>query len=238
VTTLHELADFINNNRVTTAYEQPSVGITDQPVPAFLATVQGNKLAWVNPRETSFAVSVATVHEIFKENDNRYVARVDEEWMEQRIVFATIATPNILNTIWRNTLDALSESDEANHQLVKDALERNRNVQTEDGDLRAFDYVRWSGFDPDVGAQVPMGVIAVGPEKRLAVRAFPGYHQDATQFGGRAVPLEKVSTITDQLSMVSAPMKVKAASWEDALNRGLYDYAKDYYEETGRSVYA
>jgi hypothetical protein len=236
--TLQDVADFINNNRVTSRYQQPAVGLDSHPIPVFLATVKGKKLGFVNPQETTVAPSVATVHEVFEHGDG-FSVRVDEPWFEQSITFEHISKDNeILNAIWRNTLDAISENDDEVHQMLDTALNDTVNDTFDEGQLKNFDYVRWSGFDVELGEQVPMGVIVVGEENRLAARAFPGYHQDATQFGGAAVSLDQAGAIADQLSIISAPMSIRASSWEDAAVRAQYDYAKDYYAETGRSVYA
>ena len=236
--TLQDVADFINNNRVSSRYQQPATGVDSHPVPVFLATVKGQKLGFVNPQETTVAPSVAIVHEILPYGDG-FSLRVDEPWYEQSITFERIPKDNgILNAIWRNTLDAISENDDEVHQMLNDALNDTINDTFDEGQLKSFDYVRWSGFDPDEGRQVPMGVLVVGPENRLAARAFPGYHQDAAQFGGAAVSLEQAGVIADQLSIISAPVTIKASSWEDAAARAQYAYAKEYYAETGRSVYA
>lgn len=103
-----------------------------------------------------------------------------------------------------------------------------------------FKFVRWSVVAG--GQAFPAGVILRHPDGGLRAEEFPGHENAADFWSSRYtfVPenfLEDINHASGRTEMFSEPETIRAPSFEEALDRAKYTFAKDHYAETGRSLY-
>lgn len=106
---------------------------------------------------------------------------------------------------------------------------------------RRFEFVRWSVM---VGGQLsPAGVALRRVDGAgLRIEEFPG-HEDAADFWSSRytfVPenfLADINHASGRDEMFSSPETIQAPSFEEALDRAKYEFAKEHYAETGRILY-
>lgn len=237
MTAISEVVDLINQGGANIHMHWAAIGFRIGPFPAFYALGSGNKLVTAaQVTDNPVLVLTSLVDEVIKMGDG-FSVRIDASFDEHALEISTVKTQAEIDA-WSA---AFAETDGLTDWMTSEA--KNRLDQMSGADpaerLSVLKYARWSGFDMKRGELVPMGVIVVNDDEDLAAVAFPGYEADAGAINGRRVSLENApAQVADQLTMISAPMKIKATDWEDALRRGLYAFAKDHYKKTGRSVYA
>jgi hypothetical protein len=122
-----------------------------------------------------------------------------------------------------------------------DEMFKDMAIKVTPPDLSPFRHVRWSVLKG--GEHVPAGVMIVRPDRSgLEVGAFNGFDDAAAYWAGRFEQigtdfLVDINHAAGRAEMFSPPITVPAESVDDALDRAKYEYAKEHYADTGRSLY-
>jgi len=155
-------------------------------------------------------------------------------WRFVRLVGAAAAQ-------WDLEHDDYDDAEDAAEEQALETLE-----QLEDPPavaLRRFSVVRWQSLASDQPSMVPAGVgMRRADGTGLDVSAFRGFEGDAQFWRERYtfVPenfLADINHASGRDEMFSKPEFIRAPSFEEALDRAKYEFAKDHFAETGRSLY-
>jgi hypothetical protein len=235
VSNLEDLVDFINNAGVVAVVTYPEIGVKSGAMPVLYARASGSKRLGtaVNAQGEEIDAVFSTVDEIIPVEGGFHV-RVDGDFDQTTVIYEH-AKGRMLEH-WNAMAEAVDDS--LDDIVTKINVEVGSVPTPISKPTKNFEFARWSAFDVDAGKQMPYGVLMVIDGD---LRAFPfptsaDAENDASTFDGHKISLEDAGKLADQMTVISAPELLRAFDSEDARDRALYSYAKDYYAETGRSL--
>jgi len=142
------------------------------------------------------------------------------------------------DAVWNTRLAYYDDYEDAAESLATQKL--SEMPAHRESELQRFDYVQWSVI---VGGEVmPAGVLLRHPDGVLRVEEFHGHEDDADYWSSRYefVPenfLDDINHSSGRDEVFSETKVVLANSFADALDRAKYAFAKEHYEQTGRSLF-
>lgn len=235
---LKELALAVLSGRVVVGKVVPELGIVDTLVPCLALAESGRKVAWAEASDRAAPYRVRSVRAF-------EVLALEVGW---RVVLDQGFPP-----VAMDFRPAVAEETEQWNQAQHDTEWADERITAElqealaavgpavEPDLKPFTVVRWTELVS--GELHPAGAMAVALDGTgLLVDHFPGHDDDAefwrsrfTQAGKDTLPT--LNSLAGRTTMFSPPFTARGADVEDALERALFDFAKEHYAETGRTLY-
>lgn len=244
---LAEVARFIEEQPATVRLVYPQAGQEGEPQAVFYARASGkNKLAWLYAGGQAFDGAGALVHEIIPVNENVVRVRIDDPYVENVAEFERLTKTEDIEE-WNTAHEDMEQAEEMAEpvNIVDTELERLLRTIPESWPepTKKYWWARWTQFDFEADAMIPAGVLVADSDG--SVTAFPcrGFESQAdalngVNFGGKGKEgLDQASRYAGRLANVAAPESIKGTDYVHAVQRARMQFAADYYQETGRTIY-
>jgi hypothetical protein len=230
-----QVAEFINSGHVMLTMKQPETGYAGPVLPVFFAEVDGQKLAIAYKlSDLNYTTTVAHVREIVALGDVVTVSlKSDDPQIHSALVLEKIVAGDKAKQ-WETTFDFVEGNDDAIKAELKLRAQDAAPIADEDrSQLKDYSFSRVAVLRGN--GLYPKGVL-LQQDSGIEPRTFDPESTDLDRFASMPT-LDEAAERSGRSLVVGGAEKVKATSQHQAFSRAMYRFARDWYGETGRTLY-
>lgn len=232
---LRDLQGAVNGGKyVATRVQPPFMRAIGASVPVLRVEFKGDQLAWAEDGLTSWVVRAYRIGEVVH-LDRTFSAVLAQEFPPVIVKFRPAVGDEVRS--WDDAAHEHDDDDEEIARAARTAVE-GKLPTTDSVPTKTFTYVEWYRFSFGDGKLVPVGVALRATDGSLETAGLQGFEEEAEALRGRFAVAPKdwsetINGVADRTSSFSAPLTIKALDERDAIDRALYNLAKEHFHQTG-----
>lgn len=232
---VNQVVEFINSGHVMLVMKEPETGLAGPELPVFFAESFGNVLATAFKRsDLDYTLSHVYVREIVSLGDTITIGIQSEDpLIHKSLVLAKVTTGDKARS-WEATFEFVEDLDDKLKAELKTLAQGADPIPAEDASqLKDYSFARVAVLRTE--GLYPKGVL-LAKAPGLESRTFDPESTDLDRFASMTA-LDEAAARSGRSLVVGSSETVKATSQQQAFNRAMYRFARDWFSETGRTLY-